>query len=126
MRKLIISLLIAVPLLGGAAYAASDSGTVSDINNYTGTVRLSDGATYYMPNRILLNRIREGDVVRIQYDREGGSRIARDIEKTGRTEGSVVTPTRDVGVRNNFVSGKSTMCDPTPEDRNPCYNMGGQ
>jgi hypothetical protein len=125
MRKLIFSTLIAMPLLAGAAFAASDSGTVSDVNIYTGIVRLSDGATYYMPNRSALNRIREGDVVRIQYDREGGSRVARDIERTGRSAGTVVTPTRAPGVRNNF-GNNDDMCEPTANDRNPCYNIGGQ
>jgi hypothetical protein len=125
MRKLIISTLIAIPLLAGAAFAASDSGTVSYVNAYTGTVRLSDGATYYMPNRIGLSGLRAGDVVRIQYDREGGSRIARDVERTGRSANTVVTPARGAGVNNNFTVN-SKMCEPTASDRNPCYNIGGQ
>jgi hypothetical protein len=128
MRKLIIPLMLALPLMAGAALAASDSGTVSAININTGLLRLSDGATYYTPNRLILNRLRQGDIVRIQYDREQGSRVAREVVRTGRSaaDGPTITPTRGDGVTKNFTEQKTKMCDPTPEDRNPCYDIGGQ
>ncbi|MGE4253494.1 MAG: DUF1344 domain-containing protein [Parvibaculaceae bacterium] len=121
MRKLILSTLIALPLLTASVLAASDKGTVSYVNAYTGTVQLSDGATYYVPNRVLASKLRRGDVVRIEYDRDGGSRVVRDVERTGRIEGTIITPARDVGVKKNFVNGKSHMCDARPDDPNPCY-----
>jgi hypothetical protein len=128
MRKMIISLLFAIPLLAGAALAASDSGTVGRVDTRTGTLQLSDGATYYVPNRTMLSRYRQGDQVRISYEREQGMRVADDIMKTGEAEGAntVVTPTRDVGVRKNFMNQKSKMCEPTADDKNPCYDIGGQ
>jgi hypothetical protein len=127
MRKLIISLLLTFPLISGAALAASDTGTVNAININTGTLRLSDGTTYYTPNRLTLNRLRQGDTVRIQYDREAGTRVANDIVKTGRAKnaGPIIVPARGGGVTKNF-STNTHMCDPTPEDRNPCYDIGGQ
>ncbi|MGE0007668.1 MAG: DUF1344 domain-containing protein [Parvibaculaceae bacterium] len=121
MRKLIISTLIAVPLLAASALAASHSGTVSYVNAYTGTVRLSDGGTYYVPNRIMASRLHQGDVVRLRYEREGASRVVRDVEKTGRSEDTVITPAGGGGVKKNFLERRSTMCDPRPDDRNPCY-----
>ena len=121
MRKLIMSTLIAIPLLTASVFAASDSGTVSYVNAYTGTVRLSDGATYYVPNRLLASKVRQGDVVRIQYDRDGASRVARDIARTGSKAAPVITPTRGEGVNKNFLNRKSTMCDARPDNKNPCF-----
>ncbi|WP_119273696.1 DUF1344 domain-containing protein [Taklimakanibacter deserti] len=127
MRKLIFSTLLILPLLAGAALAASSSGTVSAVNTRTGTLQLSNGATYYVPNRVMLSRYRQGDVVRIQYERREGLRVADDVVKTGSSEGAtIVTPTRDVGVNKNFMNQKSDMCEPTPSNRNPCYDIGGQ
>lgn len=126
MRKLFLSLLLTLPLMAGAAFAASDSGTVSAINVRTGNLQLSDGTTYYVPNRTLLSRYREGDVVRIQYERQQGTRVADEVVKTGSREGPVVTPARDVGVNKNFANQKSKMCEPTSGNRNPCYDIGGQ
>ena len=127
MRKLIISLLFTLPLLAGAALAASSSGTVNAINVNTGTLRLSDGTTYYTPNRLTLNRLRTGDIVRIQYEREKGWRIVNDVVKTGRAKSfsTVITPARGAGVTKNFTTN-THLCDPTPERRNPCYDIGGQ
>lgn len=127
MRKLILSLLLTLPLMAGAALAASDRGTISAININTGMLRLSDGVTYYTPNRLTLNRLRQGDIVRIQYDREQGSRVAREVVRTGhaKSAGPVITPARGAGVDKNF-STNTHMCDPTPTDRNPCYDIGGQ
>lgn len=126
MRKLIFSTLLVLPLLAGAAFAASSSGTVSAVNTRTGTLQLSNGATYYVPNRVLLSRYRAGDEVRIQYEHRQGTRVADDVVKTGSSEGTVVTPTRDVGVNKNFMNQKSDMCEPTSSNRNPCYDIGGQ
>jgi hypothetical protein len=129
MRKLILLMLLAIPLMGGAALAASDSGTVSSVNNRTGIVQLSDGATYYLADRVQLSTIRPGDIVRVQYQRRTGGAVASDIVKTGRTEAKVpvVTPARAAatGVRSNLVTN-SKMCEPTATNRNPCHNVGGQ
>ena len=126
MRKLIFSTLLVLPLLAGAAFAASSSGTVSAVNTRTGILQLSNGATYYVPNRVLLSRYRQGDEVRIQYERREGLRVADDVVKTGEGSDPVVTPTRDVGVNKNFMNQKSDMCEPTSSNRNPCYDIGGQ
>lgn len=129
MRKLIMLMLLAIPLMGGAALAASDSGTVSAVNTRTGIIQLSDGATYYLANRVTLSTFRPGDVVRIRYERQTGGAVANDIVKTGRTEAKVpvVSPARAAarGARTNF-GVQNDMCKPTPTDRNPCYNIGGQ
>src|SRR5215216_6024639 len=106
MRKLILLMLLAIPLLGGAALAASDSGIVSAVNTRTGIIQLSDGARYYLADRVQLSTFRPGDLVRIQYQRRTGGPVASDIVKVGRTEGKipVVTPARGAApaVRNNF------------------------
>lgn len=88
---------------------------------------LSRGAVYDTPNRLTLNRLHQGDTVRIQYDREAGTRVANDIVKTGRARnaGTVIIPARGGDVVKNF-STNTHMCDPTPGDRNPCYDIGGQ
>jgi len=129
MRKLIMLMLLAIPLMGGAALAASNSGTVSAVNTRTGIIQLSDGATYYLANRVTLSTFRPGDVVRITYERQTGGAVANDIVKTGTTKAKVpvITPARAAarGVRNDF-GVKSDMCKPTATDRNPCYNIGGQ
>jgi hypothetical protein len=129
MRKMILLMLLAIPLMGGAALAASVSGTVSSVNTRTGIVQLSNGATYYLADRVELSTLHPGDIVRIQYQRQTGARVASDIVKTGRTEAKVpvITPTRGAApaVRDNFT-GNSKMCAPTPTNRNPCYNIGGQ
>ena len=66
MRKLIIILsLMLLPLMGGAALAASDSGIVRSVNTVTGMLLLSDGASYYVPNRLTLSRFKRGDEVRL-------------------------------------------------------------
>jgi hypothetical protein len=126
MRKLILSTLIALPLLTAAAFAASDSGVVSRVDTRNGTLQLSDGATYYVPNRVLLSRYRQGDEVSVQFERRQGIRVADEVVKTGARGGTVVTPTRDVGVNKNFTNQKSKMCEPTADSRNPCYDIGGQ
>ena len=129
MRKFMFLMLLAIPLMGGAALAASVSGTVSSINTRTGIVQLSNGATYYLADRVRLSTVRPGDIVRIQYERQTGARVASDIVKTGRTAARipVITPASGAApaVRDNF-SGNTHMCDPTPTDRNPCHNIGGQ
>jgi hypothetical protein len=108
-------------LLTASVFAASDSGTVSYVNAYTGTVRLSDGATHYVPNRVSASKVRQGDVMRIQYDRDGTSRLAREISRTGSKAAPVITPTRGEGVDKNLLNRKSTMCDPRPDNNNPCF-----
>jgi hypothetical protein len=127
MRKLILPILLALPFMAGAAFAASDSGMVNAINVRTGTVQLSDGATYYAPNRVELSRLRLGDVVRIHYDREKGTRLVRDIVKTGHRDAArtVITPAAGAGTVKNFGVHRD-MCQPTSENRNPCYDIGGQ
>jgi uncharacterized protein DUF1344 len=128
MRKLLLSLLLTLPLMAGAAFAASNNGTVSAVNTRTGTLQLSDGASYYVPNRTMLSRYHAGDEVRVRYERQQGMRVVDEIVKTGGAgnAGPVVTPTRDVGVNKNFSSQKSKMCEPTANNRNPCYDIGGQ
>jgi len=122
-------MLLAIPLMGGAALAASDSGTVRSVNTVTGIIQLADGAQYYLADRVELSTFRPGDIVRIQYQRQTGARVASDVVKTGKTEAAVpvVTPARGAanGVNKNF-GNKDDMCKPTPSDRNPCYNIGGQ
>ena len=128
MRKLFLTLaFLTLPLMGGAALAASDSGVVGSVNMRTGILQLTDGATYYVPNRLRLNRLQQGDTVRVEFERQTGGAVASGIEKTGSAEGAVpvVTPTRGGDVRNNFTAN-SKMCDATPDDKNPCYNVGGQ
>ena len=129
MRKLIITLmLLALPLMGSAALAASDSGTVRSVNTRTGILQLTDGATYYVSNRVRLSTFRPGDTVRIQYERRTGGSVASDIVKTGKAKTAipVITPVRGSNaIRNNFT-GNSKMCAPTATDKNPCYNVGGQ
>lgn len=127
MRKMIIALMfLTLPLMGGAALAASDSGTVHQVNTRTGILQLADGATYYVPNRLTLSRLQKGDTVRVQFERRTGAAVANEIVKTGRTKGAVpvITPTRDAArVHNNF--GVDTgMCKITPTS-NPCY-IGAQ
>lgn len=127
MRKMIIALmLLALPLMGGAALAASDNGTVHQVNTRTGILQLADGATYYVPNRLTLSRLQKGDTVRVQFERRTGGPVANEVVKTGRTQGAapVITPTRDAArVKNNF--GVDTgMCKVTATS-NPCY-IGAQ
>ena len=128
MRKLLMLMLLIVPLMGGAALAASDSGTVQYIDTRTGTLQLSDGAKYYVPNRLTLSRLHRGDKVSIQYERQKGARVAQGVEKTGTSEGSVpvITPARGsaAGVRNNFGVDRD-MCKATASSRNPCF-LGAQ
>ena len=123
MRKLIFLMLLAIPLMGGAALAASVSGTVSSVNTRTGIVQLSNGATYYLADRVQLSTVRPGDIVRIQYQRQTGARVVSDLVKTGRTEAKVpvITPTRGAppAVRNNFGVDKG-MCKKTATS-NPCF-----
>ena len=129
MRKFIITLmLLALPLMGGAALAASDSGTVGSVNTRTGILQLTDGATYYVANRVRLSTFRQGDNVRIQYERRTGGSVASDIVKTGKSKTAVpvITPVRGSNAARNNFSGNSKMCSPTATDRNPCYNIGGQ
>lgn len=123
MRKFMFLMLLAIPLMGGAALAASVSGTVSSVNTRTGIVQLSNGATYYLADRVRLSTVRPGDIVRIQYQRETGARVVSDIVKTGRTAAKlpVITPTRGAApaVRNNFGVDKG-MCKRTANS-NPCF-----
>ena len=122
MRRLIISTLVALPLLTAAAFAASDHGVVSDVNAYTGTMRLSDGTSYYVPNRVMASQVHEGDVVRIQYDRDGASRVVRDVVTTGHIGGTVITPAAGkAGPKKNFMQKKDAMCKARPDNRNPCF-----
>lgn len=127
MRKMIIALmLLALPLMGGAALAASDSGTVHLVNTRTGILQLADGATYYVPNRLTLSRLQKGDTVRVQFERRTGAAVANEIVRTGRGQGAapVITPTRDAArVQKNF-GVDSGMCKVTATS-NPCY-LGAQ
>lgn len=127
MRKLIFTLmLLALPLMGGAAFAASDSGTVHLVNTRTGMLQLADGSTYYVPNRLTLSRLRKGDTVRVQFERRTGGAVADEVVRTGRSRsaGPVVTPTRGApAVRKNFSINRD-MCKVTATS-NPCY-IGAQ
>lgn len=128
MRKLFITLaFLTLPLMGGAALAASDNGVVRSVDTRTGILQLADGASYYVPNRLTLSRLQKGDTVRVQFDRTTGHAVASDVERTGRSQGAVpvVSPTRGNPVNKNFVTN-SKMCDATADDKNPCYNVGGQ
>lgn len=124
MRKMLLSLLCAVPLLTGAAFAASDSGTVSSANARTGMLRLADGVTYYVPNRGTFSWVRPGDAVSIDYDRTADGRVANEVSRIDSGE-STISPVKGEAVRKNFVNGKSTMCDATADEKNPCY-IGAQ
>jgi hypothetical protein len=127
MRKIIITLtLLLLPLMGGAALAASDSGIVQSINNRTGILQLTDGATYYVPNRLRINLLQKGDRVRVQFERRAGDRVASEVVKTGEgaREVPVITPTRDAKRVNNNFGVDSGMCKVTPTS-NPCY-IGAQ
>lgn len=127
MRKTIIALtLLTLPLLGGAALAASDSGIVRSADTRTGMLQLSDGASYYVPNRLTLSRLQKGDTVRVQFERRTGAAVANDVVRTGRSQAAVpvVTPTRDAAsVKKNFAID-SGMCKVTATS-NPCY-VGAQ
>ncbi len=127
MRKLIIILsFLALPLMSGAALAASDSGIVRFIDTRTGTLQLSDGATYYVPDRVSLSRFKKGDEVRIRYQRRTGDRVASDVIKMGETQAKVpvITPARgNAGVHKNFVADPN-MCKVTATS-NPCH-VGAQ
>lgn len=126
MRKLILLALLAIPLMGGAALAASDSGTVYSVDTRTGMLRLTDGASYYVSDRARLSTLRKGDIVRIDYEPRKGGPVAGDIVKTGRTENvrTVISPTRGGGVQNNFTAN-SDMCKATAGNPNPCH-LGAQ
>lgn len=127
MRKLIITLsLLLLPLMGGAALAASDSGIVQSINNRTGILQLTDGATYYVPNRLSINLLQKGDKVRVQFERRAGDRVAREVVKTGEAgrNAPVITPARDAKRVNNNFGVDSGMCKVTATS-NPCY-VGAQ
>ena len=127
MRKLIITLsLMLLPLMGGAALAASDSGIVRSANTVTGMLLLSDGASYYVPNRITLSRIKKGDEVRVRFERRTGGPVASQVVKTGETanEVRVITPARDAKRINNNFGPDNGMCKTSP-GHNPCY-LGAQ
>lgn len=126
MRKLIMLMLLAIPLMAGGALAASDTGIVNSVNTRTGILQLSDGATYYVPNRLPLSRLKAGDEVRIQYERRKGGSVASDVETTGRSDvdSTVVSPVSRARVRNNF-GVDSGMCKATADRSNPCY-IGAQ
>ena len=128
MRKLLMLMLLIAPMMSGAALAASDNGVVRFIDTRTGTLELSDGVKYYVPNRLTLSRLHQGDRVSIQYERQKGARVAQGVEKTGVVKGSVpvITPARGAaaGVRNNFGVDRD-MCKATATSRNPCY-IGAQ
>jgi hypothetical protein len=128
MRKLLMLMLLITPLMGSAALAASDSGVVRFIDTRTGTLELSDGVKYYVPNRLTLSRLHQGDKVSIQYERQTGARVAQEVERTGARSGNVpvITPARGAaaGVRNNFVIDRD-MCKATASSRNPCF-LGAQ
>ena len=127
MRKLIFTLsLLLLPLMGGAALAASDSGIVRSVNTVTGMLLLSDGASYYVPNRLALSRFKTGDEVRVRFERRTGGPVASQVVKTGETarDVPVITPARDAKRINNNFGPDNGMCKMSP-GHNPCY-IGAQ
>ncbi|WP_162913986.1 DUF1344 domain-containing protein [Taklimakanibacter lacteus] len=127
MRKLIITLsLLLLPLMGGAALAASDSGTVRFVDTRTGMLQLADGASYYVPNRLPLSRLKKGDTVRIQFENRTGGPVVSKIVRTGSSDRAVpvITPARDARRVNKNFGIDNGMCKVTATS-NPCY-IGAQ
>ena len=81
MRKLIATSLIALPLLGTVALAASqaDTGMVKQISATQRTLELADGKTFLIPKSIKLSTFKPNEKVTVRYTMANGKLHATSV-----------------------------------------------
>jgi hypothetical protein len=81
MRKLIVASLVALPLLGGVAFAdtQSDTGVIKHINVSKGTLQLADGKTFSVPKSIKLGGFKPSEKVMVNYTMANGKMLATSV-----------------------------------------------
>jgi uncharacterized protein DUF1344 len=81
MRKLIATSLIALPLFGAVALAASqaDTGMIKQISATHRTLELADGKTFMVPKSINLKSFKANEKVTVTYTMTNGKMHATSI-----------------------------------------------
>jgi len=81
MRKLLAASLVALPLLGGVALAASqsDTGVIKHINATKGMLQLADDKTFSVPKSIKLGGFKPNEKVVVDYTMTNGKMLATSI-----------------------------------------------
>lgn len=78
MKRFIIAVGI-VALMTGAAFAASDTGTITVINPNSDAITLGDGKTFVLAEGTEAESLKIGQKVSVTYDMKAGKMVATKI-----------------------------------------------
>jgi hypothetical protein len=81
MKRLIIAV-ATVALMTGAAFAASDTGTIKQINPNSDAITLDDGMTFTLAEGTEAESLKIGQKVIVTYDMKAGKMVATKIVVT--------------------------------------------
>ena len=79
--RMLVSAIAAAALMGTAslAYAATDTGTITDLNQTKHSITLDTGSRFMVPDRTDLSIFKVGEKVTVDYDGGDGMKMASSI-----------------------------------------------
>jgi Cu/Ag efflux protein CusF len=79
--RMLASAIAAAALIGTAslAYAATDTGTITDLNQTKHSITLDTGSRFVVPDRTDLSIFKVGEKVTVAYDGGDGMKMASSI-----------------------------------------------
>jgi len=78
-KKLVVSTAAAL-MLSSSAYAESVTGTVEQIDQQAGTIKLNDGNIYKLPGEFDYSVVVEGGNISVTYDLDGDVRQVTGLD----------------------------------------------
>ena len=104
-RALTLTLALGLTLVGGAAfadgdeggYSGEDIGTVSFIDRPLSLIILSDGAEFRAPDPAMLNNLKEGDLVKVDFMNNGERAYINSIAPATADDVPGASPASEVG-----------------------------
>jgi len=78
MKQLIIAV-ATLALMTGAAFAASDTGTIKQINPNSDAITMDDGKTFILAEGTEAESLKIGQKVSVTYDMKAGKMVATKI-----------------------------------------------
>ena len=79
MKRLIIAAGIAT-MMTGAAFAATDTGVIKQIDTKGDAIMLADGKTFSLSESVEAESLKVGQTVQVTYDVKGGKMVATKID----------------------------------------------
>ncbi|HEX2440765.1 MAG TPA: hypothetical protein VHT71_20805 [Methylomirabilota bacterium] len=104
-RTLTLTLALGLTLVAGAAYAAGDEGgysgeeigTISFIDRPLSLIILSDAVEFRAPDPAMLNNLKEGDIVKVDFTNNGERTYINSIAPATADDVAGASPASEVG-----------------------------